>query len=129
MNGTAFVFGEHVLKRFPETQAFLTYLLAPGTISAAVATQYDATILAWVPVEVQIERTMQRDGCDQGEVKRRIDAQLPIDEKREMADFVIDNSGSREETAAQVRKLYAILTDPTINDETINDAPINEEPP
>ncbi len=78
---------------------------------AAVATQYDATILAWVPVETQIERTMQRDGCDRGEAERRIDAQLPIDEKREMADYVIDNSGSREDTAAQVRKLYEELTE------------------
>jgi dephospho-CoA kinase len=78
---------------------------------AAVATKYDATILAWVPVETQIERTMQRDGCDRGEAERRIDAQLPIDEKREMADYVIDNSGSREDTAAQVRKLYEELTE------------------
>jgi dephospho-CoA kinase len=77
---------------------------------AAVATKYDATILAWVPVETQIERTMQRDDCDRGEAERRIDAQLPIDEKRKMADFVIDNSGSREQTAAQVRELYQKLT-------------------
>ncbi|MBW2295165.1 MAG: dephospho-CoA kinase [Deltaproteobacteria bacterium] len=77
---------------------------------AAVATKYDATILAWVPVETQIERTMERDGCDRGEAKRRIDAQLPIDEKREMADYVIDNSGSRDETEDQVRKLYEKLT-------------------
>jgi dephospho-CoA kinase len=78
---------------------------------AAVATKYDATILVWVPVETQIERTTQRDGCDRGEAERRIEAQLPIDEKREMANFVIDNSRSREETASQVRELYAKLTE------------------
>jgi dephospho-CoA kinase len=78
---------------------------------AALATRYDATILAWVPVETQIERTMARDRCDRGETERRIAAQLPIDEKREMADYVIDNSGSRQETAAQVRKLYTELTE------------------
>lgn len=78
---------------------------------AALATRYDATILAWVPVETQIERTMARDGCDRGAAQRRIDAQLPIDEKREMADYVIDNSGSRQATAAQVQKLYSELTE------------------
>ncbi len=78
---------------------------------AAVATRYDATILAWVPVEVQIERTIQRDGCDRGEAERRINAQLPIDEKRAMATHTIDNSGSRENTAAQVVALYEKLTE------------------
>ena len=78
---------------------------------AAVATKYDATILAWVPVETQIERTIARDACDRGEAERRIAAQLPIDEKREMADYVIDNSGSREETSAHVLALYKKLTE------------------
>lgn len=84
---------------------------AKNKTGAAVATQYDATILAWVPVEIQIERTIARDGCDRGEVERRIDAQLPIDEKRDMADYVIDNSGSRKATVAQVAALYRKLTE------------------
>lgn len=78
---------------------------------AAVATQYDATILAWVPVETQIIRTMERDRCDRAEAQRRIDSQLPIDEKREMANYTIDNSNSREETRAQVEALYRTLTE------------------
>jgi dephospho-CoA kinase len=77
---------------------------------AAVATRYDATILVWVPVEVQLERTVARDGCEVAEAQRRIDAQLPIDEKREMASYIIDNSGSREDTIEQARKLYTQLT-------------------
>lgn len=80
---------------------------------AAVATKYDATILAWVSVETQIERTIERDGCDRGEAERRINAQLPIDEKRDMADHIIDNSGTREDTAAQVASLYRKLTEET----------------
>jgi dephospho-CoA kinase len=89
-------------------------LLFEGAVrktGAAVATKYDATILAWVPVETQIERTIARDGCDLGEAERRINAQLPIDDKRKMADHIIDNSGSREETAVQVKSLYRKLTE------------------
>lgn len=77
---------------------------------AAVATKYDATICVWVPVETQIARTVSRDQCSEDDARRRIDAQLPIDEKRELADHVIDNSGSEEETRAQVKALYATLT-------------------
>ena len=70
---------------------------------------FDATLCVWVNRDVQVERTMARDDCDAAEAERRIAAQLPIDEKREMADYVIDNSGSLEETRAQVEKLFAEL--------------------
>jgi len=52
---------------------------------------------------------MKRDGCSRGEAERRVAAQLSIEEKRTMADHVIDNSGSLEATEAQVRALYAQL--------------------
>ena len=80
-----------------------------GTGSAA-ANQYDSTVCVWVPVEVQIERTMQRDGCDRSEAERRVAAQMPIDEKRDMADDVIDNSGTPEATREQVEAFFAAKT-------------------
>jgi len=79
-----------------------------GTGSAAHL-KFDATIAVWVPREVQIERTVARDGCARDEAERRVAAQMPIDEKRDMADYVIDNSGSPAETEAQVARLYAEL--------------------
>jgi dephospho-CoA kinase len=72
---------------------------------------FDATALAYCPEALQIERTVARDGCTRAEVERRLAAQLPIEEKRALADFVVDNSGSPAETERQVRELYAKLTD------------------
>ncbi len=72
---------------------------------------FDATLCVWVDAEVQLERTMARDGCDRAEAARRIAAQLPIDEKRDMADHVIDNSGTPGQTRTQVEALYTTLTD------------------
>ncbi len=69
----------------------------------------EGVILAWVPVEVQIGRTMARDSCTREDALARIRAQVPIDEKRELADHLIDNSGTREETERQVRELYTKL--------------------
>ena len=80
-----------------------------GTGGAA-ALPFDATVLVWVPREIQIERTVARDGCDQSEAERRVAAQLSLDEKRALADHVIDNSGSTEETERQVTRLYASFT-------------------
>ena len=53
---------------------------------------------------------MERDGCDRGEAERRVAAQMPIDEKREMADDVIDNSGTPEATREQVEAFFVAKT-------------------
>jgi len=78
---------------------------------------FDETLCVWVSRDVQIARTMARDGCSLEEAERRIAAQLPIDEKREMADHVIDNSGTLEETRAQVAALVVRLTDGELSGE------------
>lgn len=75
----------------------------------AAGAPYDCVVVVWVPEAVQIERTVARDGCTPAEAERRVQAQMSLDEKRELADHVIDNSGSREETAAQVERLLALL--------------------
>jgi dephospho-CoA kinase len=76
----------------------------------ASAMHFDATIVVWVPRETQIERQLLREGYDRDEAARRVDAQMPLDEKRALADFVIDNSGSLANTERQVRQIYAQLT-------------------
>lgn len=73
------------------------------------AIAYEQTVLVWVPPKVQLERTVARDGCTAAEALNRIAAQLPIDSKRELADYIIDNSGTPEETSRQVEELYATL--------------------
>ena len=70
----------------------------------------DMAVLAYAPEAAQIERTCARDGCDREEALRRVRAQLPIEEKRELADAVIDNSGSTKATERQVRTLYERIT-------------------
>jgi len=82
---------------------------AAGTGSASHM-QLDATIVVWVPAEIQVERTMQRDGCSRQEAERRAAAQLSLDDKRSLADHVIDNSGHLDETERQVAALHAALT-------------------
>jgi dephospho-CoA kinase len=55
---------------------------------------------------------MARDGCSREEALRRIRAQMPLAEKQALADHVIDNSGSPEETERQVRALWQRLSRP-----------------
>jgi len=52
----------------------------------------DKVIVVYTPQETQLKRLIKREGLSEQEAKQRIDAQLPIDIKKEKATFVIDNS-------------------------------------
>ncbi len=82
---------------------------ASGKGSAA-ARSAQTTVVVWVPEAVQIERQMSRDGCSREDALQRVRAQLPLDEKRALADHVIDNSGPLADTERQVSALYRALT-------------------
>ena len=54
-------------------------------------------VVVAVPLTVQVDRVMSRDGLNRDEAMARIAAQLPIAEKVAMADYVVDNSGTLSE--------------------------------
>jgi dephospho-CoA kinase len=63
---------------------------------------FEGVLLVWAPAALQMERMTQRDGLDHESAARRLAAQLPIDDKRDRATWVIDNSGTLDETRRQV---------------------------
>lgn len=71
--------------------------------------EVDRVILVYVPRELQLERATNRDGLSRDEVERRLRAQVPIEEKKASSDFIIDNTGSFEDTRDQVRKIMREL--------------------
>lgn len=50
------------------------------------------SVVVYTPLDVQLERFMKRNGYSQEESLRRINSQMPIDEKKERATWIIDNS-------------------------------------
>jgi len=77
-------------------------------IEAGMAPRLDGLVVAWCTPEQQLERLRAR-GMSEIEARRRIAAQLPIEEKRKRATYVIDCSGTLEATRAQVQALAANL--------------------
>ena len=71
--------------------------------------QFAKVIVAACPRDVQVSRVMVRDRLSQEDAERRINAQLPIEQKVERADFVIQTNGSYDETNTQVDALLAHL--------------------
>ena len=73
---------------------------------AGVADRFAKILVAWCRPEQQIERLMAKTGLSRQDALRRMASQIPVEEKRRRADYVIDCSGSLEETRAQVEALY-----------------------
>ncbi len=57
----------------------------------------ERTLLIYTPAEIQLKRLMKREGYSKPEAKLRIDAQLSIEDKKELAHYILDNSGTVEE--------------------------------
>lgn len=71
--------------------------------------RYDRLVLAVCPREAQIDRFVQREGATRAEAEARLGRQMPLDEKRRYADYVIDTGGSEARTLEQVREVYGHL--------------------
>lgn len=66
-------------------------------------------VLVVAPRDVQRARLMARNQLDRAQADARIDSQMPLDEKRTAATWVIDNGGSVEATQAQVDRVWREL--------------------
>lgn len=69
----------------------------------------DFLIVVHCPRRLQIERLLARDHLTEEEAVRRVDAQMPVEEKKQYADYVIDTSGTLEDTERQVGEVWDIL--------------------
>ena len=70
-------------------------------VEAGYNQSLDKLLVCWCRPEQQIERLKERD-LSLEQAKQRIAAQMPLDEKRKLADIAIDCSGSMDETERQV---------------------------
>ena len=73
------------------------------------AAKMDRVVVVYADPETERRRLMERDGLSDADARARIASQMPIAEKAKLADYVIDNSGTREETERQVRTVYGAL--------------------
>jgi dephospho-CoA kinase len=71
---------------------------------------FDKLILAVATPEQQVERAMRRDPkVSREEILNRIARQYPLEQKMKYADYVIDTSGTRENTLSQTQAVYRSL--------------------
>ncbi len=71
---------------------------------------FSTVVLVYAPEDVQVERLVSGRGFTPERARAMIAAQMPIENKRGLAHHVINNSGAREDTLAQVRAVWKQLT-------------------
>jgi dephospho-CoA kinase len=71
--------------------------------------RFDKLIVVVCQPEQQVERAIKRDGSTPEEARARLSRQMPMEEKRRYADYVIDTSGTKEHTAEQTKSVYEAL--------------------
>ncbi|HZV49048.1 MAG TPA: dephospho-CoA kinase [Candidatus Dormibacteraeota bacterium] len=70
----------------------------------------DAVIVVYAPPELQLRRLVELRGMSEAEARERIAAQMPIDEKRRRARYVIVNTGDLDQLRAEVERVWGQVT-------------------
>jgi dephospho-CoA kinase len=82
----------------------------PLLFEAGAESRVDQVLVVVIDPAIQIARLLRRDNLSDAEARQRIAAQWPQADKVQKADFVIDNSGSLQQTRVMVAALYHYLT-------------------
>lgn len=99
---------KHIEKTNPKT---IVILDIPLLIESKLYRDLSEVVVVYAPEHIQIKRLIQRDGISEADALARVRSQMPIEEKKDKATIVIDNSGSRENTRMQTLKIFQRLKD------------------
>ena len=78
---------------------------APVLFEANGQKYCDFTLLIAIPESLQMKRLMLRDHLSKGAALKRIRSQMPLSQKEKLADFVINNTGTKQDLKSKLEKL------------------------
>jgi dephospho-CoA kinase len=84
----------------------LTFYDVPLLFEKHLEKNMNGVVVVWVPRDVQIARLCARDHITTEEAEIRLTQQMSLDEKRQRATWMIDNSGTPDQTQKQVEAFY-----------------------
>jgi dephospho-CoA kinase len=83
----------------------------PLLIEAGMHDDLSEIIVVYTPQDIQIQRLMQRDRISEADALARVQSQMSIEEKKQQATLVIDNSGTIENTRRLTLDIFKRLKD------------------
>lgn len=99
---------EEVLKEINKADG-IVFVDVPLLYESKFDSLCDKVICVYLNKETQIKRLMERDHIDYSYAKAKIASQMDLDQKRDLADYVIDSKGSFQETYHQVLKILEMI--------------------
>ena len=97
---------EELIAVSKKEQQKLIFLDSPLLIETNWHTKVNDVWLVYVDFETQISRLIKREDISYEDALKRIQSQLPLEEKTKYANIIINNNGSLEETKKQVLAFY-----------------------
>ena len=98
--------GQELRRQLAASGSAYTILSSPLLLEGQQKELVDCVVVVDVPEELQLQRATARDANSEEQIRRIMAAQLPRAQRRELADIVIDNSGSLAELDEQVQELH-----------------------
>ena len=98
-----------IRKKLQAVRKGAVVLEAPLLIEAGLTGLVDKLIVVNVSLAKQIKRIQQKTSLAKEEALKRIRSQMSLEKKVRLADFIIDNNGTRKQTKKQVAKLRRLL--------------------
>ena len=84
-------------------------LSAPLLVETGMHSAFDVLVVMAVAEPVQVERLMRDRGMSEEEIRARMRAQAPLEDKAAVADILLDNEGSPEDLERQVDRIWGDL--------------------
>ncbi|MBU4376132.1 MAG: dephospho-CoA kinase [Candidatus Omnitrophica bacterium] len=97
---------EYIKKATKKPEIPAVIIDAPLLLEAGMHSMLDALIVVKASVRTQIERTGKKTGQSPAEIKRRMRNQIPLRKKLILADYIIDNEGSKRNMRKIVSKIW-----------------------
>ena len=91
-----------------DEQVELAVVEASLVVETGAYLDYDAVVVVWCRSEQQLDRAVLR-GMTEVRARALLKAQVPLDEKRRLADLMIDNSGTPEQLTVEVSRVWEVL--------------------
>jgi dephospho-CoA kinase len=85
-------------------------VVAPLLLEAGYRAAVDRVIVMWAEEEERLRRVMPRDGVSREEVLGRMAAQMPPEEQRRLADWVVDTTEGKESAWRQLEAIWKEIT-------------------
>ncbi|NMB46342.1 MAG: dephospho-CoA kinase [Firmicutes bacterium] len=105
----------------------LVFVDVPLLFEIGLDRRMDAVIVVYAEPDIQLARLQNRDGLTVEEAQSRLNAQLPLAMKIQQADYVVDNSGSLEDTSIQVDEVLDKLSGRAVANKSQREDRVGEE--